>query len=442
MLRVLRACSGFDCAHRMRHAGAAPSASTAACRGCSGSRSHAGFQAAIRHFRLRHGGHGQGRCAGRRFLRICQRHLGEEHADPRRQGPLRHVQRARRPVEGAHARRSSKSRRRTRTARSAMPTPASWTKLRSRRKGLTPFDPWLNEVRGIKSQEGSREALFRCGQARDRHSVPDVRRPGPQGIRPICAERHPGRARDARSRLLSVDRSQARRDEERNISQHLTNVLTLAGEQNAAARAKAILDLETKIAQVHWTRAESRDATKTYNKMSLAEVRKVRAGLRLPGASERRRRKCRLRRSSPSRARSRASPPCSAGRRWRCCKDQLLVRSLDAYSAYLPQEVRPGELRLLRHRPVGNAAAGAAMETRGEFHRRSARRRRQPALRRQIFPAGDEGRSRPARPQPHRRDGPADRPARLDEPAKPRRRRTPSSPPSRRRSAIPRSGGT
>ena len=50
--------------------------------------------------------------------------------------------------------------------------------------------------------------------------------------------------------------------------EHLTNVLTLAGEKNAPARAKAILDFETKVAKAHWTRAESRDANKTYNKMT------------------------------------------------------------------------------------------------------------------------------------------------------------------------------
>src|SRR5439155_10724 len=54
--------------------------------------------------------------------------------------------------------------------------------------------------------------------------------------------------------------------------QHMTNMLTLAGEPNAAARAQGVLDLETKIAQAHWTRAESRDAEKTYNKYSLADV--------------------------------------------------------------------------------------------------------------------------------------------------------------------------
>ena len=54
--------------------------------------------------------------------------------------------------------------------------------------------------------------------------------------------------------------------------QHLTNVLTLAGEQNAPARAQAILDLETRIATAHWPRAESRDANKTYNNSTSATL--------------------------------------------------------------------------------------------------------------------------------------------------------------------------
>src|SRR3546814_2774528 len=55
---------------------------------------------------------------------------------------------------------------------------------------------------------------------------------------------------------------------------HLEKMLTLAGEANAAARAKAVLDYETGIAKAHWTRVDSRDATKTYNKMALAQLAK------------------------------------------------------------------------------------------------------------------------------------------------------------------------
>ena len=59
---------------------------------------------------------------------------------------------------------------------------------------------------------------------------------------------------------------------------HLTKMLTLAGESNAAARAKAILNFETAIAKVSWTREDVGDATKTYNKMSLAQLAKLAPG--------------------------------------------------------------------------------------------------------------------------------------------------------------------
>ena len=42
-------------------------------------------------------------------------------------------------------------------------------------------------------------------------------------------------------------------------------MLTLAGWPRRAANAKAIVALETEIAEVSWTRAESRDDDKTYN---------------------------------------------------------------------------------------------------------------------------------------------------------------------------------
>ncbi|MEG3086226.1 M13 family metallopeptidase [Sphingomonas sp. PB4P5] len=60
---------------------------------------------------------------------------------------------------------------------------------------------------------------------------------------------------------------------------HVAKMLTLAGEPNATARAKAIVDFETAIAQVSWTRIDSRDATKTYNKMTLAQLQKLAPGL-------------------------------------------------------------------------------------------------------------------------------------------------------------------
>src|SRR3546814_7813843 len=59
---------------------------------------------------------------------------------------------------------------------------------------------------------------------------------------------------------------------------HLEKMFTLAGEPNGSARARALLDFETKIATVHWTRIDSRDATKIYNKMLVAELQKLAPG--------------------------------------------------------------------------------------------------------------------------------------------------------------------
>ncbi len=52
---------------------------------------------------------------------------------------------------------------------------------------------------------------------------------------------------------------------------YLTQLLTLSGEGDPAARAKAVIAFETRLAQAHWTRIDSRDATKTYNKFAAAD---------------------------------------------------------------------------------------------------------------------------------------------------------------------------
>jgi putative endopeptidase len=60
--------------------------------------------------------------------------------------------------------------------------------------------------------------------------------------------------------------------------QHVENMLTLADEPNAKARAAALYDLERRIAEVHWDKNDSSDATKVYNKMTLAELAKIAPG--------------------------------------------------------------------------------------------------------------------------------------------------------------------
>ncbi|KQT32672.1 peptidase M13 [Sphingomonas sp. Leaf412] len=53
---------------------------------------------------------------------------------------------------------------------------------------------------------------------------------------------------------------------------YLAKLLTMAGETDAEARAAAVMNFEKQLATAHWTRIESRDADKTYNKLTWAQI--------------------------------------------------------------------------------------------------------------------------------------------------------------------------
>src|SRR4029078_3003005 len=144
-------------------------------------------------------------------------------------------------------------------------------------KGLTPFEPWLSEVRAIKA----RKDLPKLYSDADQLGI-DTPYRGFVGQDRKESDRYAlnvlqgGLGMPDRDYYLSIDPKLL--ETKAKYLQHLTNELTLDGKPNAAARAKAILNLETKIAKVHWARADSRDASKTYNKMSLAELHKCAPG--------------------------------------------------------------------------------------------------------------------------------------------------------------------
>ncbi|WP_395403814.1 M13 family metallopeptidase [Pseudoduganella sp. UC29_106] len=56
---------------------------------------------------------------------------------------------------------------------------------------------------------------------------------------------------------------------------HVARMMTLAGDQNAAATAKAIVALETKLAEIQWTKVELRDPIKAYNKFEIAKLNEL-----------------------------------------------------------------------------------------------------------------------------------------------------------------------
>jgi len=53
---------------------------------------------------------------------------------------------------------------------------------------------------------------------------------------------------------------------------YLEGLFKLAGEASAAEQAKAVYELERALAETQWSRAESRDRSKTYNRFSLKEL--------------------------------------------------------------------------------------------------------------------------------------------------------------------------
>jgi putative endopeptidase len=202
-------------------------------------------------------------------------------------------------------------------------------------KGLAPLNPWLNRIKAIKGKTGL-PALY-AEADRIGVNIPVrmfVGQDRKASDRYAINMSQSGLGMPDRDYYLSSDPKLV---ETRNkYLQHLTNVLTLAGEQNAAPRAQAILDLETRIAQAHWTRAESRDANKTYNKMTLAELAKEASGLDFGSlAKDLGANVGYVVVSQPSAIKGIAAAISSTP--LPVLKDQLLVRSLDSYASFLPK---------------------------------------------------------------------------------------------------------
>ncbi|KQM61418.1 MULTISPECIES: M13 family metallopeptidase [unclassified Sphingomonas] len=202
-------------------------------------------------------------------------------------------------------------------------------------KGLAPIQPWLNEIKGLSSKAGYAALTAKASQAGvgapfGAYVGPDDKQPTVYALQTSQG----GLGMPDRDYYLSTD---AKLVEQRKAYQaHLAKMLTLAGEPNAAARAAAVVAFETQIARAHWTRIESRDANKTYNKMSVADLQRRAPGFdfatyfRGLGANT-----TDVIVAQPSAfagmAKVIGAAPIGV------LKDQLLVRSLDTFASVLPQ---------------------------------------------------------------------------------------------------------
>ncbi len=121
------------------------------------------------------------------------------------------------------------------------------------------------------------------------------------------------------------------------MKQHIVSLFELTGITDPAQRAEAILALETRLAENHWSRVDNRDRDKTYNKMSFAELQEMTPGFgwsalfaaaQIPAQQE-------LIIRQPSYLR--ALPDILSDTPLSTWKDYLKFQLLDAYAAYLSE---------------------------------------------------------------------------------------------------------
>jgi putative endopeptidase len=204
-------------------------------------------------------------------------------------------------------------------------------------KGLKPIAPWLNRIKAVTSRAGY--AALAAEADRNGVGIPfgagvsqDSKNPDAY----ILQLRQSGLGMPDRDYYLSPDPKLA--ETKTAYQAHVARMLTLAGEPNANARAAAIVAFETGIATVSWTRIDSRDADKTYNRMSVAELTKLAPGFDyrtyFRGIG------------TPVNTVIVGQPTAIAGIAALVAKtpvgvlrDQLLVRSLETYASVLPKAI-------------------------------------------------------------------------------------------------------
>ena len=139
-------------------------------------------------------------------------------------------------------------------------------------KGLAPIKPWLARIKGLTDKAGY--AALAAEADRNGVGVPFGGGVGQDSKRPeiyAVGLRQSGLGLPDRDYYLKASDPKLAAAKA-GYQAHIAKMFTLAGEPDAQARAKAVVDFETQIAQVSWTRVQSRDADKTYNKMTVASL--------------------------------------------------------------------------------------------------------------------------------------------------------------------------
>jgi len=204
-------------------------------------------------------------------------------------------------------------------------------------RGLAPIRPWLDRIKAVTAKSGYAALVAEADRAGIGGPVgafvnQDDKNPDVYALNLVQA----GLGMPDRDYYLKTD---AKIIETRAAYlAHLEKMFALAGEPNGAARAKALLALETAIARAHWTRIDSRDATKTYNMMSVAQLQRSSPGFDFGGyfhgigADV-----ANVIVAQPSAVKGISA--LVARTPLAVLKDQLLIRSLDNYADVLPAAI-------------------------------------------------------------------------------------------------------
>ncbi len=139
--------------------------------------------------------------------------------------------------------------------------------------GIAPLTPVLDSIKALDSKAavaGKMGELLRHGMSTPFLVFVDQDDKDPEQY--IVQMRQRGLGLPDRDYYLKTDGAmvKARAD----YQAYVARLLTLAGEAQADQRAAQILALETRLAQVQWTRVDSRDRDKIYNKWQIADFAK------------------------------------------------------------------------------------------------------------------------------------------------------------------------
>ena len=143
-------------------------------------------------------------------------------------------------------------------------------------KGIAPIRPWLDRIAAAQDKAAlagvmaamariNVDGLFHKFEPFDAQVRPDDKDP----THYIFTIHQAGLGLPDRDYYLKSDPKLV--DARTAYLAYLIKLYTLAGQPDAAAKAKAVYGFEAKLAGAHWSRIDSRDADKTYNKWSPAD---------------------------------------------------------------------------------------------------------------------------------------------------------------------------